>query len=203
MLTSDIKCVIAFFSKRHDLGEKLRLKLRTLSVYCSEALVGDIVDIFLTVEFCNILSSFLCGSHISVSIFAPHCSFWVIFWLILLIISAWSHYSTRKQGQQSAGPECSSITVVNTQSLYSFSWADGQHGTLQQLYVNFTVQYICVKREFVFCYLAIKESIFCIVFFCIFWLSDFKCNILWSSGKGQARKGKERQERRKVKGLKA
>ena len=72
MLTSDIKCVIAFFSKRHDLGEKLRLKLRTLSVYCSEALVGDIVDIFLTVEFCNILSSFLCGSHISVSIFAPH-----------------------------------------------------------------------------------------------------------------------------------
>ena len=56
MLTSDIKCVIAFFSKRHDLGEKLKLKLRTLSVYCSEALVGNIVDIFLAVEFCNILS---------------------------------------------------------------------------------------------------------------------------------------------------
>ena len=48
MLTSDMKCVIAFFSKRHDLGEKLRLKLRTLSVYCSEALAGNIVDIFLT-----------------------------------------------------------------------------------------------------------------------------------------------------------
>ena len=58
MLTSDIKCVIAFFSKRHDLGEKLRLKLRTLSVYCSEALAGNIVDIFLAVEFCNILSHF-------------------------------------------------------------------------------------------------------------------------------------------------
>ena len=56
MLTSDIKCVIAFFSKRHDLGEKLKLKLRTLSVYCSEALAGNIVDIFLAVEFCNILS---------------------------------------------------------------------------------------------------------------------------------------------------
>ena len=136
MLTSDIKCVIAFFSKRHDLGEKLRLKLRTLSVYCSEALAGNIVDIFLAVEFCNILSQ-LCGSHISVYIFAPHCSCWVIFWLILLIISPWSHYSSRKQGQQTAEPECSSITVVNTQSLCRFSWADGQHGTHRRHYDNF------------------------------------------------------------------
>ena len=125
MLTSDIKCVIAFFSKRHDLGEKLRLKLRTLSVYCSEALAGNIVDIFLAVEFCNILSSnSLRFKHLCIHI-CP--SYWVIFWLILLIIRAWSHYFTRKQGQQSAEPECSSTTVVNIQSLCRFSWADGQH----------------------------------------------------------------------------
>ena len=78
MLTSDIKCVIAFFSKRHDLGEKLKLKLRTLSVYCSEALVGNIVDIFLAVEFCNILSQ-LSAVTTSLYPYLPLCSFWVIF----------------------------------------------------------------------------------------------------------------------------
>ena len=176
MLTSDIKCLIAFFSKRHDLGEKLRLKLRTLSVYCSEALGGNIVDIFLTVEFCNILSSnslrfpHLC-IHICPSAHSGSSSD-LFFWS-----SVHEAITLLESKVSNPEPECSSITVVNTQSLCRFSWADGQHGTLWQLYVNFMVQYICFKSEFVFCYLAIKESIFYLMF--LYFLGQWTMSEEW------------------------
>ena len=136
MLTSDIKCVIAFFSKRHDLGEKLRLKLRTLSVYCSEALVGNIVEIFLAVEFCNILSSnslrfpHLC-IHICPSAHSGSSSD-LFFWS--LVHEAITLLESKVSNPE---PECSSTTVVNTQSLCRFSWADGQHVNIMTTFCKF------------------------------------------------------------------